>query len=95
MKLLLEAGNPTMAVWLGKQILGQRDVITNEHSGLGGAPIQVAIPKPDLSRLSEQDRTLLRVIVRKLAGKPEESSSQSPVQDAGTTPQEEPNESEQ
>jgi len=28
---LLEAGNATMAVWLGKQLLGQRDVITAEH----------------------------------------------------------------
>jgi len=35
---LLEAGNATMAVWLGKQLLGQRDVITAEHGG----PIQAA-----------------------------------------------------
>jgi len=95
MKMLLEAGNATMGIWLGKQILGQRDVVTNEHTGPGGAPIHVAIPKPDLSRLSEQEITLLRGMARKLAGEPQESSSPSPVQDAGTTPQEEPNESEQ
>src|ERR1700730_15643301 len=28
---LLENGSGTMGVWLGKQILGQRDVVTNEH----------------------------------------------------------------
>ena len=35
---LLEAGNATMAVWLGKQLLGQRDGI--DFSGPGGGPIQ-------------------------------------------------------
>ena len=39
---LLEAGNATMAVWLGKQLLGQRDAITAEHVGSGGGPIQAA-----------------------------------------------------
>ena len=91
---MLDGGNATMGVWLGKQILGQRDVITNEHSGLGGAPIQV-VAKPDLTRLSDQDLILLRGMARKVSGEPQESSSPSPAQDAGTTPQEEPNESEQ
>jgi hypothetical protein len=50
---LLEAGNATMAVWLGKQLLGQRDVITAEHVGSGGGPIQVS-SKPDLSRLNRR-----------------------------------------
>src|SRR5258708_35749866 len=39
---LLEAGNATMAVWLGKQLLGQRDVITAEHVGSGGGALHVA-----------------------------------------------------
>jgi hypothetical protein len=90
---MLDGGNATMGVWLGKQILGQRDVVTNEHTGLGGAPIQVVVARPDLSRLSDEDLTLLGVMVRKLAGEPQEPSSQSPAQDAGTTPREEPNES--
>ena len=85
---ILEAGNPTMAVWLGKQILGQRDVVTNEHTGPGGGPIQVVAAKPDLSRLSDQDLTLLRAIVQKLAGEPAESSGPSPKEDAGATSQE-------
>jgi len=64
---MLESGNGTMGVWLGKQLLGQRDVITNEHTGLGGGPIEVAA-KPDLSRLSEKDLSQLREIARKMAG---------------------------
>lgn len=28
-----KAGNPTMLIWLGKQLLGQRDVVETEHSG--------------------------------------------------------------
>src|SRR5687768_8357987 len=39
---LLEAGNATMGVWIGKNVLGQRDVITTEHTGMAGGPIQVA-----------------------------------------------------
>lgn len=30
---LLQAGNATMAVWLGKQYLGQKDQASYEHSG--------------------------------------------------------------
>jgi hypothetical protein len=26
-------GNTTMQIWLGKQLLGQKDVVTNEHKG--------------------------------------------------------------
>src|ERR1051325_3843380 len=37
---MLEAGNSTMGVWLGKQMLGQRELITTEHVGMGGGPIQ-------------------------------------------------------
>src|SRR6266581_7720837 len=51
---LLEGGNGTMGVWLGKQLLGQRDVITAEHVGSGGGPIQVAV-KPDLSKLTDEE----------------------------------------
>lgn len=34
-------GNPTMLIWLGKQILGQRDRYGIEHTGGGGGPIIV------------------------------------------------------
>ncbi|MBI3696539.1 MAG: hypothetical protein HY238_17075 [Acidobacteria bacterium] len=43
---LLASGNPTIAVWLGRQLLGQRDVITTEHTGSGGEPIQLAPSNP-------------------------------------------------
>src|SRR5262249_48250973 len=49
---LLEAGNSTMAVWLGKQLLSQQDVITAEHVDTDNGPIQVAV-NPDLKRLND------------------------------------------
>lgn len=39
-QLKLAQTNATMAIWLGKQFLSQRDKY--EHSGLDGAPIQFA-----------------------------------------------------
>ena len=38
---LAMAGNPTMLVWLGKNLLGQSDKM--EHTGAEGGPIQAAI----------------------------------------------------
>ena len=61
---LLEAGNATMGVWLGKQLLGQRDVWTAEHTGGGGGPIQLAF-KPDLSKLNNDELSQLRELARK------------------------------
>jgi hypothetical protein len=37
---LLEAGNATMGVWLGKQMLGQRDVTPIELTGANGSEIK-------------------------------------------------------
>jgi hypothetical protein len=61
---MLEGGNGTMGVWLGKQLLGQRDSITNEHVGGGGGPIQVSM-KPDLSRLTDEELQQLRELAIK------------------------------
>jgi hypothetical protein len=61
---LLEGGNSAMGVWLGKQLLGQRDVVTTELTGTGGGPIAVAI-KPDLSQLSDEELRQLREIAIK------------------------------
>ena len=61
---LLESGNATMGVWLGKQLLGQRDIVTNEHTGSAGGPIQLAV-KPDLSQLSDEELRQLREIAGK------------------------------
>ena len=61
---LLASGNPTIAVWLGRQLLGQRDVSTTEHTGSGGEAIQLAV-KPDLTQLSDEELTQLQSIARK------------------------------
>jgi hypothetical protein len=37
---LLEAGNATMGVWLGKQLLGQRDITPIELTGANGSEIK-------------------------------------------------------
>ena len=44
---LLESGNATMGVWLGKQLLGQRDVTPIEVSGPNGDPVQFSIEALD------------------------------------------------
>lgn len=38
---LMESGNATMAIWLGKQNLGQHDRV--EHGGEGGGPIMLKV----------------------------------------------------
>src|SRR3977135_1233752 len=45
---LLEAGNATMGVWLGKNILGQVDEIRHELFGNISTQLQIVIPR-DLS----------------------------------------------
>ena len=42
---LLEAGNATMGVWLGKQILGQTDEVRHEFNGMLSAHLSVIIPR--------------------------------------------------
>jgi hypothetical protein len=44
---LLESGNGTMGVWLGKQLLGQRDVTPIELSGPNGEPVQFSLGAVD------------------------------------------------
>jgi hypothetical protein len=39
-------GNATMLVWLGKQMLGQKDMLRQEHTGEDGAPISYVIRAP-------------------------------------------------
>ena len=47
---VLEAGNATMGIWLGKQLLGQRDQLDMQHTGAQGGPVRV-----DLSKLTEEE----------------------------------------
>jgi hypothetical protein len=44
---LMEAGNGTMGIWLGKQLLGQRDVTPVELSGPNGNPVQFSLQTID------------------------------------------------
>ena len=52
---LLESGNATMGVWLGKQFLGQRDVTPVELSGANGAPLKISLEVLD-AILSQQNK---------------------------------------
>jgi hypothetical protein len=61
---LAAAGNVAAAIFLSKNLLGYRDVVNNELSGLGGGPIQIA-SKPDLSQLTNEELQQLRAIADK------------------------------
>jgi len=63
---LLEAGNGAVAIWLGKNVLGQRDAL--QITGANGGPIQTE-SKPDFSRLSEDELRVLRATLAKVNGK--------------------------
>ncbi len=61
---LAAAGNVAAAIFLSKNLLGYRDVVNTEHSGVGGGPIQVA-NRPDLSQLTDDELRQLRTITEK------------------------------
>jgi hypothetical protein len=44
---LLEAGNATMAVWMGKQYLGQRDLTPIELTGANGSAVKFSMETID------------------------------------------------
>lgn len=54
----LNSGNPTMMIWLGKQYLGQRDVVASEHTGPAGGPIEhnvtTEMAREKLARMLEE-----------------------------------------
>jgi len=57
-------GNIAAAIFLAKNVLGYKDVVSTEHSGPDGAPIQIA-NKPDLSQLTDEELQQLRAIAEK------------------------------
>ena len=61
---LANAGNVAAAIFLSKNLLGYRDVVNTEHTGLAGGPIQLD-SKPDLSQLSHEELKQLRTIADK------------------------------
>jgi hypothetical protein len=58
-------GNPAANIFLAKNLLGYRDVLSNEHSGPHGRPIAID-QKPDLSRLSDEELGQLDAIAKKV-----------------------------
>jgi hypothetical protein len=63
--LFRQAGSNIAAViFLAKNLLNYKDIVSNEHSGPNGAPIQLA-NKPDYSQLSEEELEQLRTIASK------------------------------
>jgi hypothetical protein len=61
---LANAGNVAAAIFLSKNLLGYKDVVNTEHTGLAGGPIQLAA-KPDLSQLSNEELKQLGDIAEK------------------------------
>jgi hypothetical protein len=61
---LANAGNVAAAIFLSKNLLGYKDVVNTEHTGLAGGPIQIAA-KPDLSGLTDDELKQLRSIAEK------------------------------
>ena len=57
-------GNIAAAIFLAKNLLGYRDVVNTEHSGLAGGPIQIAA-RPNLSQLTDEELQQLRAIADK------------------------------
>lgn len=63
-QMRLASSNASMGMFLGKQYLGQRDVVTNELTGDGGGPVEI-----DASKLSQAERDELRQLLVR-SGKP-------------------------
>jgi hypothetical protein len=61
---LASAGNVAAAIFLSKNLLGYKDVVNTEHTGLAGGPIQIAA-KPNLSQLTDEELKQLRAIADK------------------------------
>lgn len=57
-------GNPAANIFLAKNLLGYRDVLSNEHSGPDGGPIAFE-GRPDLSKLSDEEFEQLQKLVDK------------------------------
>jgi hypothetical protein len=60
---LVEAGNATIVIWMGKQLLGQRDVIPIQLTGQNEQPIQISLQAIDA--LMAQERKCPRTTNKK------------------------------
>src|SRR5580698_6986227 len=57
-------GNIAAAIFLAKNLLGYRDVMSNEHSGPYGGPIAID-NQVDMSRLSDEELEMLEKLRKK------------------------------
>ena len=57
---LMEAGNAAMGIWLGKQLLGQRDVTPIELSGPSGEPVRLSLGDLDAAITRAKERAKSR-----------------------------------
>ena len=53
------AGNATMLIWMGKQLLGQRDKLDHEVTGKDGGPIQTITTEMSAKEAAELYRQSL------------------------------------
>jgi hypothetical protein len=61
---LAAGGNIAAAIFLAKNLLGYKDIVSNELSGPDGAAIQIA-SKPNYEQLSDEELQQLRSIAAK------------------------------
>jgi len=61
---LAAKGNPAANIFLAKNLLGYRDVVSNEHSGPGGSSIRIDA-RPDFSLLSDEEFQQLQSLADK------------------------------
>ena len=57
-------GNVAAAIFLSKNLLGYKDIVTNEHSGPNGSAIQLST-KPDYAQLTNEELEQLRTLAEK------------------------------
>jgi hypothetical protein len=76
------SGNPTMLIWLGKQLLGQKDRVSQEVTGLGGGPLQYE--RADLKQLSDAELDDLAKLVDKAY---EDAQGSTPKNDGAVPPE--------
>lgn len=67
-QMRLADSNASMAIFLGKQMLGQKDVVTTEHTGADGGPVEI-----DASKLTQDERNELRELITR-SGKSNEDA---------------------
>jgi hypothetical protein len=64
-----QAGDRTMLIWLGKQLLGQTDILRNEHSFPASGPKEITDVRTKLARLI--DRRASDAATPEVSGEPD------------------------